>query len=628
MPAVAARGQRRRREVEEGDVDDDDCFSPPPSLSIAAASGEGNTAAAAISVSTTALPQTATLSSASATSTVDGNNDSIVRKEQPPRMSIPQSALSSNSNTATSSNHSHVGAHQINESAPNINRRLFSGLTNRNARMRAREERRIRRENRENSNNHDDGNDGESTSHQLRLSMISSHSSSSSSNAEQNAGHYNTNHPSILSRTTTPITATLVEDDNVVVAEAFAIDDDVIDENYSHYNKSKSNNQGNNIKSLPDSQVGRIISRLEYRNNHRVAVSNDAKNRFLRLCHEACLRRVEIMREASMIDDEHEQKVEEEEEKEDGSVASGVGGRDRYSQRSSSGSSSDNWRSNNSSCNSSSRGNVSHSRRGSEGNRNSESGYWGSNSSINGLDTTQLATKTKSTNGGGLSLLSPRILREDVMRIRNTIRLTVESRTKFQQFQSNARSFFGFKCNDEEVLLQVLNRAVDSIDESGHAEAMKRRRIINSRGAASTAASTTTCSFGAASSSIMSMPIMRSHWSNSNGSDESLGDNNPSGMMLRADGVASFDNSNRSYGSQQLHDEENNDDGSNEINDNNINDEESLDWFYYKDFAFYNLKVESRYPWVRNAGMFSVMVTLTFFLFTPVLWCVSLRDEK
>ncbi|KAL7452366.1 hypothetical protein ACHAWC_004089, partial [Mediolabrus comicus] len=72
----------------------------------------------------------------------------------------------------------------------------------------------------------------------------------------------------------------------------------------------------------------------------------------------------------------------------------------------------------------------------------------------------------------------------------------------------------------------------------------------------------------------------------------------------------------------------NNDDDNNDKNIINMNNEEKLEWFYYKDFAFYNLRVESKYPWVRNAGVFSVLVTLAFLLFTPILWCVILHDEN
>ncbi|KAL7526364.1 hypothetical protein ACHAXR_002992, partial [Thalassiosira sp. AJA248-18] len=56
--------------------------------------------------------------------------------------------------------------------------------------------------------------------------------------------------------------------------------------------------------------------------------------------------------------------------------------------------------------------------------------------------------------------------------------------------------------------------------------------------------------------------------------------------------------------------------------------EADAEWFYYNDFAFYNLKEESDYPWMRNAGVFAFMVTFLFYIFTPILWCTVLRDPN
>jgi hypothetical protein len=48
-------------------------------------------------------------------------------------------------------------------------------------------------------------------------------------------------------------------------------------------------------------------------------------------------------------------------------------------------------------------------------------------------------------------------------------------------------------------------------------------------------------------------------------------------------------------------------------------EEMTAEWFYYKDFAFYNLTVESRYPWMLNPAVFSVLATVSFYLLTPIL---------
>jgi len=60
---------------------------------------------------------------------------------------------------------------------------------------------------------------------------------------------------------------------------------------------------------------------------------------------------------------------------------------------------------------------------------------------------------------------SPYIHRSDLLQIRNTIRLTVESRSKYQRLQDSIKDKLGFRSHSK-VLLHVLNRAVDMIDES------------------------------------------------------------------------------------------------------------------------------------------------------------------
>eukprot|EP00984_Skeletonema_dohrnii_P025809 scaffold14999_cov155-Skeletonema_dohrnii-CCMP3373.AAC.5 len=579
-------------------------------------------------------------------SSMNSATDDTIIKERP-RPILPQSAAVGSSNDATTANNTNdiasVGAHHVNESAPNINRRFFNGMTNRNARMRAREERRLQREEHSPSNNgetttsssqppqqqptesrrnlltrtdqsnrslsmstnNDDDFNSSSQSmsrmHQSRRNLFSRRASNSNILHENNEDHddfnsssqtmsrmssrrnlfsrmtshsnllHNNHHhnnmnaltQSIMSQTHS-ITATLVDDDNVVVAEAFDINDIL-------NNNNVTNNDANNIP-LPDSEVGRIISRLEYRNTHRVPVSSDVKWRFLRLCDEACVRRVKDMRETMDLDNDDD---DDEEEDENGSVGS-------YS-RSSNGSDSD-------------------------------------GSSSQDTDALQ-PTNQKNTNTTTTS--SPCILREDVIQIRNTVRLAYESRTKIQRFQKLARSIFGFRDVDK-VLLNVLNRAVDSIDESGHVEAKKRRAITRRASVLGR-----TDSLNLLNQSGVMMPMTTLQTCQSGGSLSS----NPSGMLLRTNssrldcggGGGLLDDSNRSFGSQ-LHD-----DGetvNTKGTKNNMTDDERLEWFYYKDFAFYNLKVESKYPWVRNAGLFSLFVTMMFLLFTPILWCVILRDEK
>lgn len=563
------------------------------------ASSQNNTTSLAAA---DAAAQTSTINSATA------GGDTIVKER--PRSTLPQSVDSSNVTAVENTNNdvARVGAHHVNESAPNINRRFFNGMSNRNARMRAREERRLQREgnnptatNRQN-NNSELNNNGETTpsfqpqqiqprrdlltrresnrsltdddfnSSSLTLTSQSMSRSNnqmqsrrnlfsrraSNSNLLQDNNDTNQSRRNLFSRMTSnsnllrndneltqsmlsqthSITATLVDDENVVVAEAFAIDDD--------------NNDANNVH-LPDSEVGRIISRLEYRNTHRVPVSSDVKWRFLRLCDEACVRRVDSMKEMMDMNDDDD-------EKDNGSVGS-------FSGSSSNGS-------------------------------DSSSNY--------SQDTNELCpTKRESTK---TTASSPCILREDIIQIRNTVRLAYESRTKIQQFQKSVRSIFGFRDVDK-VLLNVLNRAVDSIDASGHVEAKKRRAL--SRMASSLGRNDSQSG------------MMRTSLSNENLNS------NPSGMLLRTDssrleGGGALDGSHRSIGSQLQ------DDNEDDImkSSSNTKDDEKLEWFYYKDFAFYNLKVESKYPWVRNAGLFSLFVTLAFLFFTPILWCVVLRDEK
>lgn len=156
---------------------------------------------------------------------------------------------------------------------------------------------------------------------------------------------------------------------------------------------------------------------------------------------------------------------------------------------------------------------------------------------------------------------SPCILRDDVINMRNRVRLEVELRSRSRRIIDAIKSSCGFRCHSE-VLLNVLNRAVDLIDSSGHVKARERRRT----------------SLGGNSID-----------QNTNSGSSDLAPVCP--MKKQAD----------------------------------PNEEE---WFYYKDFAFYSLKVESEYPWMRNPLLYSICVTLSFYIFSPILWCSILHDEN
>ena len=67
------------------------------------------------------------------------------------------------------------------------------------------------------------------------------------------------------------------------------------------------------------------------------------------------------------------------------------------------------------------------------------------------------------------------ILRTDIISIRNQIRLEVESRTYIQRLNDGIRNFLGFKTHCK-LLLMVLNKALDMIDNSASGSAQRRRR--------------------------------------------------------------------------------------------------------------------------------------------------------
>ena len=155
--------------------------------------------------------------------------------------------------------------------------------------------------------------------------------------------------------------------------------------------------------------------------------------------------------------------------------------------------------------------------------------------------------------------VSPCILRADIIQIRNTIRFEVDSRTKVQRVKDGIKSRLGFKCHFK-LLLNVLNRAVDLIDESSTA----KHKVLEQK---------------------QQQQMMN-------------GNVNATGQEATAATAAT------------------------------AAAEQDEEWFYYKDFAFYHLKLESKYPWIRNSIIFATMITFAFYICTPILWCVILQDPN
>lgn len=59
-----------------------------------------------------------------------------------------------------------------------------------------------------------------------------------------------------------------------------------------------------------------------------------------------------------------------------------------------------------------------------------------------------------------------------------------------------------------------------------------------------------------------------------------------------------------------------------------VAEELDSDFFYYQDFAFYFTRQISRWPWFRSSFITYLLVVLSYYLFTPILFCVFLRDEQ
>ena len=246
----------------------------------------------------------------------------------------------------------------------------------------------------------------------------------------------------------------------------------------------------------------------------------------------------------------------------------------------------------------------------------------------------------------------PRIRRDDVLRLRQAVRLEVEGRRRRRRLADGVKTRLGFRCHGK-VLLQVLNRALDTIDETGGlapAETWTRRQEGN-RGEASRRRGASEEMHGSesqATGNLINSDIGKNHAGLSRHSKKGcLGD------LGKNDNEKHHARMSRRFSSNlnsicELGSRSNLGDGDTEkcqsglwrhISSSSVDilceegrlgdaddpgDEEP--WFYYKDFAFYCLKVESNYPWMRHAGYFSVLTSCAFYFFTPVFWCALVRD--
>jgi len=404
------------------------------------------------------------------------SSESSIQKERPTPLN--SSANNTTSNTTNNNNNNTqptiIGAHHINERAPNINRRFFR-LAGPGRRERAREERAAARElaeqqqqqqgnsnsidvsNRIDNSNRNSNELNESDNSLLRRTIERTIQSNGSSNTGGGGGrpnlassgggvssrnflsrlginttnnnnefrnsnnsdtvnlrssnftddghhpHSNTTNNHSHSHNDNLISATLVEDTNVILAQVVTDDD-------------------TNILKPPESEVERIVQRLELRQHNKVSVPMEVKYKFLKLCNDAaCKRRLSINQE-------------EEGQGKRGDIEEGNGDGDERSVNS--------WHSSRSSDSSSDDSSLPTSM---------ESKHW-----FNPDNNTPHAD-TETT--------SPYIHRSDLLQIRNTIRLSVESRSKYQRIQDSIKDKLGFRSHSK-VLLHVLNRAVDMIDES------------------------------------------------------------------------------------------------------------------------------------------------------------------
>jgi len=174
----------------------------------------------------------------------------------------------------------------------------------------------------------------------------------------------------------------------------------------------------------PDSDVERIVQRLEQRNANRLHVPVEVKNRFLRLCKDASMKRQRQRCQHS-------------------SSQNGI--------------------------------DITNTTL-------SAAVEEGDNSPIKQLLVSQKSSinmtldhrTTQTTNNNTVQPKHQCILRKDIISIRNSIRLQVESRTYIQRINDAIRNFLGFKTHCK-LLLMVLNKALDMIDNSGSGTSQRRR---------------------------------------------------------------------------------------------------------------------------------------------------------
>jgi len=327
---------------------------------------------------------------------------------------------------------------------------------------------------------------------------------------------------------------------------------------HEHYNDEQTAAQQQQVV---DSDVERIVQRLELRNANRVNVPIEVKNRFLRLCKESSIkRRAALLNQLNSSSSTS--KINIDLGADNGEEETNDDGRNIIS-------------------------NKSHHQAG--GDINSQEEIHDTNLHNNESSTeTAAAEATTTTTEISLSC----ILRSDIIQIRKSIRLEVESRSRFRRITDGIKTYFGFRIHSK-VLLHVLNRAVDSIDASGISLAAKQRRR-RSKGLVDSSFNSNSGQLGGSGTISLSYP--------------------PISNILEE---TSYENDN--YTSIE---------GGGDHTNNTPDIIDEKEWFYYKDFAFYSLKVESNYPWMRNATYTALLITFAFYFFTPILWCSILNDEN
>ena len=313
-----------------------------------------------------------------------------------------------------------------------------------------------------------------------------------------------------------------------------------------------------------DSDVERIVQRLELRNANRVNVPIEVKNRFLRLCKESSIkRRAALLNQLNS--NSSTSKINIDLGADNGEEETNDEGENIIS-------------------------NKSHRQAG--GDINSQEEIHDTNLH-NNESSTETAAETTTATTTEISLSC--ILRSDIIQIRKSIRLEVESRSRFRRITDGIKTYFGFRIHSK-VLLHVLNRAVDSIDASGVSLAAKQRRR-RSKGLVDSSFNSNSGQLGGSGTISLSYP--------------------PISNILEE---TSYDNGNdNNYNSIE---------GGGDHTNNTPDIIDEKEWFYYKDFAFYSLKVESNYPWMRNATYTALLITFAFYFFTPILWCSILNDEN